>query len=170
MGRLTKIVAWLPLIGILLIGLGCMPEILGDALSYVAKILGFAIIFMAILYVVIFILIPLFILAIGLVYRKQLRGIAKKAWEESKYMLIALGVQSVVAYLSILIQSFVKLGFWPLIGLFFLNSILLLNLAGECYAYTAVSDSDAGIAVFVLGSMMYGVYVYNLLSTLGLAL
>lgn len=160
MSKVTISVSLLIPLGLLLLLLGFLLE--NEAL----KIASYAALFTAGLLISIFILIPLLILAVGLAYRGELRRVVKKNWEESKYMLISLGVQSATAYLSILIQTFMKLDFWALMGLFLLNSFLLLNLAGESYNYTATSDNDAGIAVAILGCLIYGVYVVTLLEKL----
>ncbi|MEM2591134.1 MAG: hypothetical protein QXI60_00955 [Thermofilaceae archaeon] len=137
--------------------------------SHVLKLIGYGLLFAALIYVAIFILAPLVVLAFGLAYRGGARRAVRRAWEQNRYMLLALGVQCVTAYFSILLHVFTNLDFWLLIGLYLLNTFLLVNLAGECYNYTAM-NGDAGIAVIMLGNLMYGLYVATLLEEFGAAL
>jgi len=160
MGKLASIIALLAPLAIALLLLGIYLKI--DAM----KLLAYAIFFVMFICIMFFIALPLFILSLGLAYRR-VRWIARKNWEESKYMLIALLCQVIVAWVSIFVQNASWMEFWHMIGLFILNSALLLNLFGECYTYTAIADSDAGIGAFLLGATAYGVYVINLLEKLG---
>ncbi|MEM2182468.1 MAG: hypothetical protein QXK84_07235 [Nitrososphaerota archaeon] len=160
MSKITILASLLIPLGLLLLLLGFLFR------NYILKIMSYAVLFTAGLLISIFILVPLLILAVGLAYRGELRRIIKKNWEESKYMLISLGLQAVTAYLSILIHAFMNVDFWVLMGLFILNSFLLINLGGESYNYTATSDNDAGIAVVILGCLIYGVYIVTLIEKL----
>lgn len=172
MGRVTAFVAALVPVAFAVLFLSLAFEV--EVLRWIA----YAIFFAVAMYIAFFILIPLLILALGLAFRGRLRAYARKAWEDSKYMLITLGVQAFTAFLSMVLQSFVikepvsLLGFtvapWlQLILLFIVNSYLLIRLTAECYYYMAVEDGDTAIGVMMLGAMIYAVYVFNLVERLG---
>ena len=160
MGRLATIVGLLAPLAAILLALGIIFR------NEAMKILAYAIFFVMFICIVFFIVLPLFILSLGLAYRR-VKLIARKSWEESKYMLIALLCQVAAAFFSIFVQNAPWIGFWHLIAIFIFNSILLLNLFGECYQYTAIADSDAGIGAFLLGATAYAIYVINLMEKMG---
>jgi len=158
MGRLSLVIALMPPIGLALLMLGLLlPD---NSL----KTIGSAILFTVAIYIVIVIVVPLFLLAVGLAYRGAYAW--RRSWEENKYMLAALAAQVFVGYVSIVMQSLSNLGFWERLGLWLLNSVLLLNLAGECYKHAATTDSDAEIVAAIAGCFMYALYVINLLEKL----
>ena len=81
MGRLATIVGLLAPLAVFLLALSLILK------NEAMKILAYAIFFVMFICIVFFIVLPLFILSLGLAYRR-VKLIARKRWEESKYCLL----------------------------------------------------------------------------------
>ena len=136
---ITSFIIFLVVSAAMLLSLRMWPD---DAIPYVAFSMAVAcMISIAIL--------------LGLNYVRLKKVIARKEWEKTRFFLLSLGFQCILAYVSILCLTFFEMSFWMRIALLIVNTFSMVNTIGE---YSVCEERIPPL--LALGLMMYFLFMF----------